>query len=118
MASRNHIGRTDMDHADVLPLFRCMAVLAQVVCSLAHLPLSFDRYLTTTGHRLCYPLLLRLEKVANDAVQETQVVINLLIPIELFHLLRHQPGLSLFAQQHFNPILNGSGRAEDRYPFL
>jgi len=54
--------------AHVLPLFRCMAVLAQVVCSLADLLLNLDRYLATTGHRLNFRLLLSVEKVANDAV--------------------------------------------------
>jgi hypothetical protein len=95
-----------------------MAVLTQIASTAADVLLNLPGYHMATGHPWRFLGLLALEEVTDKAVQETQIVIDFLIPLELFRFLRREFGLLLLAQQCRDPFLHGGAGTEDRYPFL
>lgn len=76
--------RDNMIHreAHILPLFRGMAILAQTACPLTNPLPHVPRYLMTRRQRLCSRLTVGLKEVTDDAIEKTQVIINLLVTIQ------------------------------------
>lgn len=71
--------------AHVLPLFRGMAVFTQVVCPLTNVTPNAFRYPLPSGQRLIL-LVLGMKKIAGDAVEKAQVIIDLLIEVQFLFL--------------------------------
>ena len=67
----------------ILPLFRGMAILAQMARPLTNPIPNVLRYLMTRNQRLCSVLILGLKEITDDAIEKTQVIINLLVTIQL-----------------------------------
>ena len=71
---------------DILPLFGGMAVLTQRLRALTDLRLRPAGNGPTTGHRASALTVDRLPQIADDAVEEAQIIVQVFILIE-FRLL-------------------------------
>ena len=85
--------RDDMIDSEtyILPLFRGMAIFAQILRPLTDLLLKSGWYFTTRGQRSSALDDLGLDKIPDNTVQKTEVIVYLLIPIQLLFFFLTQP---------------------------